>query len=198
MKTRIRIAYVMIAATYVATISSILLGCRPLRRNWQIHPDPGSTSPPRLWSAAMLTGPDFCQPAISKINVYVTVVLNVATDVYLLLIPAPVCLSYQEKSGKEKSGVRAEVRADALEGTSSTAPEDRPDGPVQRGHLCHGGGNPPLRLDPHGKPVVHMARDVSWKRPHDICSRPATTAPSRPAAGRAASRSWRSRSTTSP
>ncbi len=33
---------------------------------------------------------DVCQPAISKINVFVTVVLNVLTDLYLISIPLPV------------------------------------------------------------------------------------------------------------
>lgn len=32
---------------------------------------------------------DHCQPAVSKIDIYVTVVLNVATDIYLISIPAP-------------------------------------------------------------------------------------------------------------
>ncbi|KAL2007602.1 hypothetical protein VTN00DRAFT_9040 [Thermoascus crustaceus] len=73
MQTRIRIAYAMIAVTYIATISSILLGCQPMRKNWQINPDPGN----------------LCQPAVSKINIYVTVVLNVMTDSYLMAIPAP-------------------------------------------------------------------------------------------------------------
>jgi hypothetical protein len=35
---------------------------------------------------------DYCQPAVSKIDIYVTVVLNVATDIYLISIPAPVSL----------------------------------------------------------------------------------------------------------
>jgi hypothetical protein len=42
MKIRIQIGYGIIAATYVATLLSILLGCRPLHKNWQINPDPGS------------------------------------------------------------------------------------------------------------------------------------------------------------
>lgn len=33
---------------------------------------------------------DYCQPAVSHIDVYVTVTLNVATDLYLISIPAPV------------------------------------------------------------------------------------------------------------
>lgn len=32
---------------------------------------------------------DVCQPAVSKIDLYVTVVLNVVTDIYLLSIPLP-------------------------------------------------------------------------------------------------------------
>lgn len=32
---------------------------------------------------------DYCQPAVSKIDIYVTVVLNVSTDIYLISIPAP-------------------------------------------------------------------------------------------------------------
>ncbi|KAJ5724241.1 hypothetical protein N7488_002276 [Penicillium malachiteum] len=73
MRLRIHIAYVLIAASYIATICSILFGCRPLSKNWQINPNPGN----------------HCQPAVSKIDIYVTVVLNVATDIYLISIPAP-------------------------------------------------------------------------------------------------------------
>lgn len=36
--------------------------------------------------------PDYCQPAISKIDLFVTVILNVLTDAYLLSIPIPVSL----------------------------------------------------------------------------------------------------------
>ncbi|KAA8643485.1 hypothetical protein EYZ11_011901 [Aspergillus tanneri] len=73
MNIRVRIAYVFIAATYIAVICSILFGCRPLHRNWQIYPDPGN----------------HCQPAVSQIDVYVTVTLNVVTDLYLISIPTP-------------------------------------------------------------------------------------------------------------
>ncbi|PYI25130.1 hypothetical protein BP00DRAFT_452407 [Aspergillus indologenus CBS 114.80] len=74
MTRRIRLAYIFIACTYLAVILSILLGCHPLHQNWQIHPDPGN----------------YCQPAVSHIDVYVTVTLNVATDVYLISIPFPI------------------------------------------------------------------------------------------------------------
>ncbi|KAF1961445.1 hypothetical protein CC80DRAFT_237658 [Byssothecium circinans] len=73
LELRVKIGYAVIAATYIATELSILLGCHPLRKNWQIYPDPGN----------------HCQPAISKIDLYVTVVLNVTTDMYLLSIPLP-------------------------------------------------------------------------------------------------------------
>ncbi|KAJ5973187.1 hypothetical protein N7481_010397 [Penicillium waksmanii] len=73
MRVRIHVAYGLIAATYIATICSIIFGCFPLHKNWQIYPNPGN----------------HCQPAVSKIDIYVTVVLNVATDIYLISIPAP-------------------------------------------------------------------------------------------------------------
>ncbi|KAJ5365552.1 hypothetical protein N7517_008438 [Penicillium concentricum] len=81
MRIRIHIAYVMIAVTYIATICSILFGCHPIDKNWQIYPDPGN----------------YCQPAVSKIDIYVTVVLNVATDLYLISIPAPLLLKARLK-----------------------------------------------------------------------------------------------------
>jgi hypothetical protein len=42
MRVRIHIAYGLIAATYIATLCSILFGCYPMHKNWQIYPDPGS------------------------------------------------------------------------------------------------------------------------------------------------------------
>ncbi|OOF93416.1 hypothetical protein ASPCADRAFT_150848 [Aspergillus carbonarius ITEM 5010] len=74
MHIRIRIGYIFIGVTYLAVILSILLGCHPLHKNWQINPDPGN----------------YCQPAVSHIDVYVTVTLNVATDLYLISIPFPI------------------------------------------------------------------------------------------------------------
>jgi hypothetical protein len=97
MRVRIHVAYGLIATTYIATICSILFGCYPLHKNWQIYPDPGSESLIRFLLGLYLTefgtnhsSLDHCQPAVSKIDIYVTVVLNVATDIYLISIPAPV------------------------------------------------------------------------------------------------------------
>ncbi|KAJ6179944.1 hypothetical protein N7519_010405 [Penicillium mononematosum] len=81
MRVRIHVAYVLIAITYIATICSILFGCHPMEKNWQIHPNPGN----------------YCQPAVSKIDIYVTVVLNVATDLYLISIPAPMLVKARLK-----------------------------------------------------------------------------------------------------
>ncbi|KAL1638833.1 hypothetical protein SLS58_008538 [Diplodia intermedia] len=71
---RVKLGYALIAATWVATQLCILLGCQPrFRDNWRIEPEP----------------PNLCQPAISKLNLYATVVLNVASDAYLMSIPVP-------------------------------------------------------------------------------------------------------------
>ena len=44
MRVRIHVAYGLIAATYLATLFSILFGCHPMHKNWQIYPNPGSKS----------------------------------------------------------------------------------------------------------------------------------------------------------
>jgi hypothetical protein len=91
MKMRIRVGLGLIGVTYVATILSILLGCHPMEKNWQIYPDPGSECflYKKRKKSLLTRPPDHCQPAISKIDIYVTVVLNVVTDMYLLSIPLP-------------------------------------------------------------------------------------------------------------
>ncbi|KAJ5097672.1 hypothetical protein N7456_008393 [Penicillium angulare] len=71
--TRVRLAYIILAVTWTATQLTILCSCRPFHGFWQISPDPGR----------------FCQPTNSPVYVLVVVVLNVLTDVYLLLIPLP-------------------------------------------------------------------------------------------------------------
>ncbi|KAG0157355.1 hypothetical protein PDIDSM_4540 [Penicillium digitatum] len=81
MRVRIYLAYGLITTTYIATICSILFGCHPMDKNGQIYPNPGN----------------HCQPAVSKIDVYVTVVLNVATDLYLISIPAPMLVKARLK-----------------------------------------------------------------------------------------------------
>ena len=98
MRIRVRIGFALIFATYITTILSILAGCgASFKKNWQINPDPGSTisgpfTPYILGRNADSTLTDHCQPAISHINLFVTLILNVLTDVYLLSIPIPVGL----------------------------------------------------------------------------------------------------------
>ncbi|CCF38166.1 hypothetical protein CH063_09322 [Colletotrichum higginsianum] len=72
-RKRIICGFVLIIVTWLAVFFSIIFSCHPIHKNWQIYPDPGN----------------LCQPAISKINILVTVVLNVITDLYLLSIPIP-------------------------------------------------------------------------------------------------------------
>jgi hypothetical protein len=62
---------------------------------------------------------DICQPAVSKIDIYVTVVLNVATDLYLISIPAPVCKSLFQLSMALQNS--PQCYPDALQGSSSLA-----------------------------------------------------------------------------
>ena len=42
MRMRIRVGAILLGVTYLATVLSILLGCQPFHRQWQINPDPGS------------------------------------------------------------------------------------------------------------------------------------------------------------
>ncbi|KAF6829305.1 hypothetical protein CMUS01_08225 [Colletotrichum musicola] len=72
-RKRILAGFILIGATWVAVFLAIIFSCFPMRKNWQIYPDPGN----------------LCQPAISKVNILVTVILNVITDLYLLSIPIP-------------------------------------------------------------------------------------------------------------
>ncbi|KAH8883761.1 hypothetical protein GQ53DRAFT_882264 [Thozetella sp. PMI_491] len=69
----IQISLVLLGVTYVAVALSLLLGCQPMSKYWQVYPDPGN----------------LCQPAISKLNVFVVVIPNVVTDLFLLSIPLP-------------------------------------------------------------------------------------------------------------
>ncbi|KAL9004278.1 MAG: hypothetical protein Q9188_002913 [Gyalolechia gomerana] len=73
LRLRIRIGAVILALTFLATFLTIILGCQPVRGHWQINPDPGN----------------FCQPAISKLQVAVLITLNITTDIYLMSVPLP-------------------------------------------------------------------------------------------------------------
>ncbi|KAK3323827.1 hypothetical protein B0T19DRAFT_443294 [Cercophora scortea] len=72
-RRRIYFGFGLIVATWLILLLTILFGCFPIQKNWQIYPNPGN----------------FCQPAISRIDIFVTLVLNVSTDLYLMSIPLP-------------------------------------------------------------------------------------------------------------
>ncbi|KAH6893351.1 hypothetical protein B0T10DRAFT_482075 [Thelonectria olida] len=93
-RPRIFAGFILIFTTWVVVLLSILLGCRPLSNNWQINPNPGSKLCNTNWHETLLIDPvDKCQPAISRINLFVTVVLNGVSDMYLLSIPLPMVFS---------------------------------------------------------------------------------------------------------
>lgn len=72
--TKIYLGFGFIVSTWLAVLFGILFGCGlPFEKNWQIYPDPGN----------------HCQPAVSNIDIFLTVVLNVLTDFYLMSIPLP-------------------------------------------------------------------------------------------------------------
>ncbi|KAI4591734.1 hypothetical protein KJ359_012657 [Pestalotiopsis sp. 9143b] len=78
-RTRINVGFGIIIASWIIVTICILAGCSPIYKNWQIYPNPGLN----------------CQPAISRINVFVTLAFNVSTDLYLLTIPIPMLWSAQ-------------------------------------------------------------------------------------------------------
>ena len=95
MKIRIRIGAVLLATTFLATFLTILLGCYPIKKHWQINPDPGSMYPfYRPKGCLFIEIADHCQPAISKLQVAVLITLNITTDFYLMSIPIPVGTSF--------------------------------------------------------------------------------------------------------
>ncbi|KAH6893476.1 hypothetical protein B0T10DRAFT_527843 [Thelonectria olida] len=73
-RRKIYVGFGLIIASWVAVQLNILLSCRPnFTMWWQINPDPGP----------------YCQPAISPAIVWTGLALNVATDLYLIMIPMP-------------------------------------------------------------------------------------------------------------
>lgn len=73
-RVKIYIGFVLIVSTWLAVLFGILFGCGlPFKKNWQINPDPGNR----------------CQPAVSRIDIFMTLIFNVLTDFYLMSIPLP-------------------------------------------------------------------------------------------------------------
>ncbi|KAL8798893.1 MAG: hypothetical protein Q9182_006293 [Xanthomendoza sp. 2 TL-2023] len=55
MRIRIRVGTILLAVTFLATFLTILLGCMPIHRHWQINPDPGSRLPREETTRRQLT-----------------------------------------------------------------------------------------------------------------------------------------------
>ncbi|KAM0428302.1 hypothetical protein ACHAPT_007203 [Fusarium lateritium] len=72
-RTRILIGFAFIISSFVVVQLNLILSCRPFYRWWQIYPDPGV----------------YCHPAISPGLVWTYLSFNVATDLYLIMIPMP-------------------------------------------------------------------------------------------------------------
>ncbi|KAL2682614.1 hypothetical protein Neosp_007066 [[Neocosmospora] mangrovei] len=72
-RTRILVGFGLIIVTFVVVQLNLLLSCHPFYRWWQIYPDPGI----------------YCHPAISPNLVWTYLSFNVATDLYLIMIPMP-------------------------------------------------------------------------------------------------------------
>ncbi|SPO04999.1 related to integral membrane protein PTH11 [Cephalotrichum gorgonifer] len=69
----INIGFALVIGTYVASIASVFVACRPFNKYWQINPDPGT----------------ICQAGISRPIIWVSFAANILTDTYLLIIPLP-------------------------------------------------------------------------------------------------------------
>ncbi|KAF7556675.1 hypothetical protein G7Z17_g1269 [Cylindrodendrum hubeiense] len=64
--------FVFIVTAHIAVMCSILFNCEPIPCFWQVYPDPGN----------------LCEPASSKLYIFLNLSLNIATDTFLLIIPA--------------------------------------------------------------------------------------------------------------
>ncbi|QBZ63072.1 hypothetical protein PoMZ_11965, partial [Pyricularia oryzae] len=84
-RVRIYVGFFLVISTFLSTILTIFLGCRPFRNYWQISPDPGNQ----------------CQPAVSDPIVWSSFAANVATDIYLIAIPLPLLWGSTLRLGKK-------------------------------------------------------------------------------------------------
>ncbi|RCI09121.1 hypothetical protein L249_5022 [Ophiocordyceps polyrhachis-furcata BCC 54312] len=73
MKLKVNLGFAFLALTFMAVIGSIVFGCMPLSKNWQINPDPG----------------DFCHPSESNLLAWVVLWTDMTTDLFIIWIPLP-------------------------------------------------------------------------------------------------------------
>ncbi|KAI1110404.1 hypothetical protein F5Y14DRAFT_465674 [Nemania sp. NC0429] len=84
-RIQIRVGFVLVIGTFVASTFAIFLTCIPFDHNWQINPNPGN----------------HCQPAIASAVVWTCYAANITTDIYLILIPLPMLCSSSLKLSKK-------------------------------------------------------------------------------------------------
>ncbi|KAI0882930.1 uncharacterized protein GGS22DRAFT_190907 [Annulohypoxylon maeteangense] len=73
-KTRIRVGFALLAASWIADFLITMFNCRPFPMNWQVYPDPGPT----------------CYPATAPYGLYGTLSLNIITSLYVFFVPLPI------------------------------------------------------------------------------------------------------------
>ncbi|KAM4054801.1 putative short-chain dehydrogenase reductase sdr protein [Hirsutella rhossiliensis] len=87
MTLKVNLGFVLVGSTYVAVFATILFGCWPISKHWQINPDPGNR----------------CYPAIAELQAWVVVCTNLTTDLYIMTIPLPMVwrarISARKKAG---------------------------------------------------------------------------------------------------
>ncbi|KAH7160494.1 hypothetical protein B0J13DRAFT_434178 [Dactylonectria estremocensis] len=86
-KLVILFGYGFILVTYIGCMTTVFFSCWPLHKLWQINPDPGNT----------------CHPAVSRVNYWVTMTCDIATYLYVLLIPIPLLWKTQLPLSKKIS-----------------------------------------------------------------------------------------------
>ncbi|KAM5353851.1 hypothetical protein ACJ41O_000501 [Fusarium nematophilum] len=72
-RTRIITGFALIISSWAVVQLNLFLSCRPFHHWWQIYPDPGA----------------YCHPAISPALIWTYLAFNIATDLYLIMIPMP-------------------------------------------------------------------------------------------------------------
>ncbi|KAH6887566.1 hypothetical protein B0T10DRAFT_538971 [Thelonectria olida] len=86
-KVRVWLGYTLIIVTYVACIASILFSCVPFHKLWQINPNPGN----------------ICQPAVNRVNIFISLSSDLLTNLYLLVIPVSLILNTHISNIKKMS-----------------------------------------------------------------------------------------------
>lgn len=101
MQTYVRYLGVVLLLSYVAVFLTITCGCFPIKRNWQIMPDPGlactvSTTRSVKPEPLMLTLVQF-KPQI----LYVSSTLNILTDGMILITPIPMLWNLEVRKSRK-------------------------------------------------------------------------------------------------